>query len=108
RHALREVIACFPVYRSYLAAGTIRDADRKYVQAAVKRAMNRNPAISPSVFQFVRDLLLEPLETAFEEEREERRRFAGKFEQVTAPVMAKGIEDTAFYIYQPLLSLNEV
>jgi (1->4)-alpha-D-glucan 1-alpha-D-glucosylmutase len=109
RHALREVIACFPVYRSYITAGTVRDADRKYVQSAVKRAMNRNPAISASVFQFLRKvLLLESPEPTFEDDREEQRRFAGKFEQVTAPVMAKGMEDTAFYVYNCLLSLNEV
>ncbi len=109
RHALREVVACFPVYRSYLSTGIIRDADRKYVQSAVHRAVVRNPAISPLVFQFVRDqLLLTSPESAFEEERAEQRRFAGKFEQVTAPVMAKGTEDTAFYVYNCLLSLNEV
>src|SRR5207237_4792993 len=104
RHALREVIACFPVYRSYLSSGTIRDADRKYVQTAVKRATARNPAISPIVFLFVRKvLLMEAPEQTFEEDREEQRRFAGKFEQVTAPVMAKGMEDTAFYVYHCLL-----
>ena len=108
RHALREVIACFPVYRSCISAGKIRDTDRKYVQAAVNRATARNPAISPLVFQFVRHVLLEAPESAVEEHREERRIFAGKFEQLTAPVMAKGMEDTAFYVYHALLSLNEV
>ena len=53
-------------------------------------------------------LLLRYPETATEEERAEQRRFAGKFQQVTAPVMAKGVEDTAFYIYNRLASLNEV
>ena len=53
-------------------------------------------------------LLLHYPETASEEERAEQRRFAGKFQQVTAPVMAKGVEDTAFYIYNRLVSLNEV
>jgi (1->4)-alpha-D-glucan 1-alpha-D-glucosylmutase len=109
RHALREVIACFPVYRSYLGTGESHDADRKYVQLAVRRAQVKNPAISASVFNFVRDVLLGRwFEPAAEEELAEERRFAGKFEQVTAPVMAKGLEDTAFYVYNRLLSLNEV
>lgn len=107
RHALREVIACFPVYRSYLACDEIRDADRNHVQTAVKRARLRNPAISGSIFDFIRDVLLFDGRAAAGD-REERRRFAGRFEQLTAPVTAKGVEDTAFYTYNCLLSLNEV
>src|SRR5262249_44412476 len=73
------------------------------------RAMIRNPVLSGSRFRFVRDmLLLKYPEGASEEDRAEQRRFAGKFQQVTAPVMAKGLEDTAFYVYNRLLSLNEV
>ena len=109
RHALREIIACFPVYRSYISAEGIHDSDRKYVQAAVSRAKSRNPAIPAAIFHFVRDmLLLQYPERASEQDRQEQLRFVGKFQQVTAPVMAKGVEDTAFYIYDRLLSLNEV
>src|SRR5690242_19609830 len=98
RHALREVIACFPVYRSYISEEGVHDSDRWYVQRAVSRARSKNPALSGSLFNFVRDmLLLKYPETATEEDRAEQRRFAGKFQQVTAPVMAKGVEDTAFY-----------
>jgi (1->4)-alpha-D-glucan 1-alpha-D-glucosylmutase len=109
RHALREIIACFPVYRSYINGGPIRPEDRKHVLLAVRRARRRNPAISASIFDFVRDMLLLVYpESAIEEDRLEQRRFVGKFQQVTAPVMAKGVEDTAFYVYNRLLSLNEV
>ena len=109
RHALREIIACFPVYRSYISEDGVRDRDRRYVIAAVNRAKRRNPAITAALFHFVRDmLLLRYPETATEADRAEQRRFVGKFQQVTAPVMAKGIEDTAFYVYNRLLSLNEV
>jgi (1->4)-alpha-D-glucan 1-alpha-D-glucosylmutase len=109
RHALREIIACFPVYRSYIAAEGMRDADRRYVEYAVRRAMHKNPAINRSVFLFVRDMLLQQHhDSATEEDCQEQLRFAGKFQQVTAPVMAKGLEDTAFYVYNRLASLNEV
>jgi (1->4)-alpha-D-glucan 1-alpha-D-glucosylmutase len=109
RHALREIAASFPVYRSYISEEGVSDRDRRYVIAAVNRAKRANPAITASLFHFVRDmLLLHYPETANEEARMEQRRFAGKFQQVTAPVMAKGVEDTAFYIYNRLASLNEV
>ena len=111
RQALREIIACFPVYRSYIHNGEITDADRKYVLQAVRRAMLANPALSTPMFHFVRDMLLlrslgpEPDDTQYQADQ---GRFVGKFQQVTAPVMAKGVEDTAFYVYNRLISLNEV
>jgi (1->4)-alpha-D-glucan 1-alpha-D-glucosylmutase len=109
RHALREIIACFPVYRSYITGEPIHPRDRYYVETAVARAKRKNPAISDSLFDFVRRmLLLDYPEGAGDEGRAGQRRFVGKFQQVTAPVMAKGVEDTAFYVYNRLLSLNEV
>jgi (1->4)-alpha-D-glucan 1-alpha-D-glucosylmutase len=109
RHALRDIIACFPVYRSYIAHGTVGPRDRFYVDSAVTRAKQKNPAISASLYDFVRDmLLLHYPEGSTELDRAEQRRFVGKFQQVTSPVMAKGVEDTAFYVYNRLLSLNEV
>src|SRR5206468_8105287 len=104
-----QVIACFPVYRSYLSDEDVHDSDRRYVEQAVGRAARRNPTTSRSLFNFERDmLLLKYPEPATEDDRAEQRRFAGKFQQVTGPVMAKGVEDTAFYVYTRLLSLNEV
>jgi (1->4)-alpha-D-glucan 1-alpha-D-glucosylmutase len=108
RHALREIIACFPVYRSYITDEVV-PRDRQHVDRAVWQAKRRNPAISSSLFDFVRDMLvLRYPEYADEKGRAEQRRFVGKFQQVTAPVMAKGLEDTAFYVYNRLISLNEV
>lgn len=107
--ALTEVIACFPVYRGYVAHGVVRDADRKYVETATRRARARNPLLSRSLLRFVRRMLvLDYPENFSEEDREEQRHFAGKFQQVTSPVMAKGVEDTAFYVFNRLVSLNEV
>jgi (1->4)-alpha-D-glucan 1-alpha-D-glucosylmutase len=109
RQALREVIACFPVYRSYIADDAVRDSDRRYIDLAVRRAIARNPLLSRRVFTFIRDLLVLKFPDSFsEEDSAEQRRFAGKFQQVTAPVTAKGVEDTAFYVHNRLVSLNEV
>jgi (1->4)-alpha-D-glucan 1-alpha-D-glucosylmutase len=111
RQVLRAIIASFPVYRTYIGAGEVREADAKTVMRAISRGMARNPAVSTSIFNFVRDTLLHrsaeggPPDPAYQEEQ---RHFAGKFQQVTAPVMAKGVEDTAFYLHNQLISLNEV
>lgn len=109
RHALREILACFPVYRTYIRAGEISDRDRRFVQMAVAQAKRRNPTIDASVFDFIRDtLLLEYPGSLSEPAQRQRELFVGRFQQITSPVMAKGIEDTVFYAYCPLVSLNEV
>lgn len=109
-HAIREIIACFPVYRSYVTAAQkeLLDRDQMYIGMAVARAKRRNPALSRHVFDFVRDLLLRRLEDRTNLTKEDQMRFVAKFQQTTSPVTAKGIEDTAFYIYNRLTSLNEV
>lgn len=109
--ALREIIACFPVYRSYISDEGVPEADIKRVLRGVRGARTHNATISDALLQFVRDtLLLKPLEPDALDGpyRAEQVRFAGKFQQVTSPVTAKGVEDTAFYVYNRLLSLNEV
>jgi (1->4)-alpha-D-glucan 1-alpha-D-glucosylmutase len=107
--AIREIIANFPVYRTYIGESGVLDRDRRYVEMAVSRAKRRNPATSASIFDFVRNiLLLKYPDNATEAAQAAQRRFVGKFQQVTGPVMAKAVEDTAFYIYNRLVSLNEV
>jgi (1->4)-alpha-D-glucan 1-alpha-D-glucosylmutase len=107
--AIREIIACFPVYRTYVnAREDVGARDRDYIEFAVAEAKRRNPGRPRAVFNFVRDLLLKQADYIPEEEREEHLRFVGKFQQVTSPVTAKGIEDTALYNYNRLVSLNEV
>jgi (1->4)-alpha-D-glucan 1-alpha-D-glucosylmutase len=109
RAALREVIGAFPVYRSYVSQEGAHEADRDMLDTAVRRATARNPLTSRRVFRFIRDMvLLEPSDSFTVEDRAEQRSFAGKFQQVAAPAAAKGIEDTAFYVYNRLVSLNEV
>jgi (1->4)-alpha-D-glucan 1-alpha-D-glucosylmutase len=109
RLALRQVIACFPVYRSYVTSRGVSATDVTHVQAAVNRAVERNPKTDPSVFHFLRDTLLQRLPDGADDiYREGAVHLAGKFQQLTAPTTAKGIEDTAFYLYNRFVSLNEV
>ncbi len=109
RGALREILACFPVYRTYIHEGHVSERDRQFVGRAVAQAKRRNPNVNAAVFDFIRDVLLLQLPPPLDEaDRQERELFVGRFQQATSPVMAKGIEDTAFYRYFPLASLNEV
>ncbi|HEX7813476.1 MAG TPA: malto-oligosyltrehalose synthase [Burkholderiales bacterium] len=105
RQALVEIVAAFPVYRTYIAED-ISPEDRRYIDWAVARARRHSPAADPSIFDFVRSVL--SCEAAGSAPAAEVRRFARKFQQLTAPVTAKGVEDTAFYSYNRLLSLNDV
>ncbi len=108
--AVRETIACFPVYRTYVTPGQpVSDEDRAVIERAVAAAKRRNPAIEESVFNFLRDILvLRFPENLDARARELHEHFVLKFQQTTAPIMAKGLEDTAFYIYNRLAALNEV
>lgn len=103
---LRETIACFGVYRTYITSRGAGPVDQQQIEAAIDRAIARNPWVDPSVFHFLRDSLL--LKFGADELRPCQLEFAGKFQQLTAPATAKGIEDTAFYVYNRLVSLNEV
>lgn len=106
---LKEVIASFPVYRTYITpTDPINDHDRRYIIVAVQNGKRRASGIADVVFDFVERLLLKQTRAATPEECEARARFIGKFQQITSPVAAKGIEDTALYIHNRLVSLNEV
>jgi (1->4)-alpha-D-glucan 1-alpha-D-glucosylmutase len=124
RDAITEVVACFPVYRTYVDEHGWRMEDRAVVARAISLARRRNPAMESSIFDFFREIVLarDPREPpappgqerrggyppADEAEARERLRFSMKLQQYTGPVQAKGLEDTAFYRYNVLLSLNEV
>jgi (1->4)-alpha-D-glucan 1-alpha-D-glucosylmutase len=109
--AVREVIACLPVYRTYVGdSGPEPSAqDRRVVERAVAEAKRRNTVINASVFDFLADvLLLGQPDGLAEADREAWRLFVGRFQQASGPVTAKGVEDTAFYVYHRLASLAEV
>ena len=108
--AVRETIACFPVYRTYLAPGQpVTEEDRQIVETAIAAAKRRNPAMEESIFNFLRDVLLFRFPPNLDAKaRAEHTNFVLKFQQATGPIMAKGLEDTVFYIYNRLAALNEV
>ena len=107
RDALSEVVAFFPVYRTYITPGNVSETDRRHVEWAVARARKHSAAADKGVFDFLRDVLL--LESDGPDEyRTSVAAFVMKFQQYTGPVMAKGMEDTALYRYNRLTSLNEV
>src|SRR6266700_2339964 len=108
--AVRETIACFPVYRTYLTPGQpVSEEDRRIVERAITAAKRRNPAMEESIFNFLRDVLLFRFPPNLDDAgRTAHTHFVLKFQQTTGPVMAKGLEDTVFYIYNRLAALNEV
>jgi len=109
RRALAEVVACFPVYRTYIAGGKVTEQDRRYIDWAVARARRRARAADASIFSFVRRVLLAEIPPNSSPELAAMTwDFAMRFQQLTAPVAAKGVEDTAFYRYHRLVSLNDV
>jgi (1->4)-alpha-D-glucan 1-alpha-D-glucosylmutase len=123
RDMLTEVVACFPIYRTYVDEHGWAPDDRAALERAIARARRRNPAMESSIFDFFREVMLprDPSDVpatgperrggyppADAEEVAARLRFAMKFQQYTGPLQAKGLEDTAFYRNNLLLSLNEV
>ncbi|MEN6585803.1 MAG: malto-oligosyltrehalose synthase, partial [Sulfuricella sp.] len=109
RHALAEVIASLPVYRTYVRDGQISAQDRHDVEWAVARAKRLTEARDVSIFDFLRAALLLDIPSGMNPSYVAAiTAFAMKFQQLSSPVMGKGSEDTAFYRYHRLLSLNEV
>jgi (1->4)-alpha-D-glucan 1-alpha-D-glucosylmutase len=110
RQALREIVASFPVYRTYVDWHRVRPDDRRDIDWAVAHGRRRSERSDLSVFDFLRELLTTDLGRGRVPvlNRREVRRLAMKFQQYTGAVMAKGVEDTAFYRYNRLVSLNEV
>jgi (1->4)-alpha-D-glucan 1-alpha-D-glucosylmutase len=108
--ALSEFVSLFPVYRTYVTRrAEVDDRDRAVVEATIARARRRSPVVDPSIFDFLRDVILQRYPDGLgAAERGEWLEFALRLQQVTGPVTAKAVEDTAFYTYVRLVSLNEV
>jgi len=103
REALKEIVAAFDRYRTFLPYED--EEAREVVQEAIHRALQRNPAAEPTVFEFVEHAIFGELR---EDLQDDQQAWVGRLQQYTGPVAAKGIEDTAFYRYNRLAALNEV
>jgi (1->4)-alpha-D-glucan 1-alpha-D-glucosylmutase len=111
RDVIRETIACFPVYRTYIdERGETTERDHVHINEAIVKAKRRNPDKAPTSFDFLRDILLLRRKDSDDQLDSYRRklRFTLKFQQLTGPVMAKGMEDTACYVYNRFIAVNEV
>lgn len=110
QRAIRQIVACFPVYRTYVSEEGASESDRRYIEWALRLATRHEPELDRSVFVFLYGLLTAELvaqpHSGFS--RHTVLRVAKKFQQFTGPVMAKGFEDTALFVYDRLLALNEV
>ena len=107
--ALAEVTACLSIYRTYIRTLEIPDLAATYIREALEAARPRAPHIPTACFDFVQEvLLLQNLPHVLAGQREARLAFVLRWQQFTGPIVAKGMEDTALYVYHPLLSLNEV
>jgi (1->4)-alpha-D-glucan 1-alpha-D-glucosylmutase len=109
RAVLLELVSAFPVYRSYVTPEHVGRQDLRHIEWAVEKARESYGNRDDGLLDFVRGLLLgQTADDADAGYRARAAELAGKFQQVTGPVMAKALEDTCFYRYVRLLSLNDV
>lgn len=106
KRAWREVIAQLDVYRTYADSDRLAARDRRELSLALARARRAQPQIQPAIFDFIEAVLFGALDERYDTELSAE--IVGRFQQFTGPVMAKGVEDTALYRYNRLVSLNEV
>jgi (1->4)-alpha-D-glucan 1-alpha-D-glucosylmutase len=109
RATLLELIVAFPVYRTYVTEGDVSEQERQHIEWAVSHARSIYEGQDEGILAFIRSLLLFELpDDADYKYRQRAAQFTAKFQQLTGPVMAKSLEDTCFYRYVRLLSLNDV
>lgn len=108
KRTLSEVLALFPVYRTYVNGDGLSEEDRFYVKEVIEEARGRIPLLLNELNFIEKLLLLEWEESLTEEQKALRLHFVMRLQQLSGPLMAKGIEDTLFYVYNRLVSLNEV
>jgi (1->4)-alpha-D-glucan 1-alpha-D-glucosylmutase len=107
--ALEEVTAYLPIYRTYIRDYEVPERERRYLEATIAEARRRRPAPGAAAYDFLRRVLLLQFLPSFTAEKQESwLRFVRRWQQYTGAIMAKGLEDTALYVYNCLTSLNEV
>lgn len=108
KRALAEILTRFPVYRTYITREGISEGDRAYIQEVIEAAKAYTPFLNNELNFIEKLLLLEYEDSLSEAEQEQWLYFVMRMQQYTGPLMAKGVEDTALYVYNRLISLNEV
>ena len=108
KRALAEVLRVFPVYRTYANGDGLSEQDRHYIEEAIAQARERIPLLLNELNYIEKLLLLEWEESLTEEQKADGLHFVMRMQQLSGPLMAKGIEDTLFYVYNRHLALNEV
>jgi (1->4)-alpha-D-glucan 1-alpha-D-glucosylmutase len=108
KRALTEVLALFPVYRTYANAQGMSNIDRQYIHQAVAKSKGRVPLLVNELNFIEKILLNDDQDSLTTEQKEEQLEFVMRTQQLTGPLMAKGVEDTLLYVHSRLLSLNEV
>jgi (1->4)-alpha-D-glucan 1-alpha-D-glucosylmutase len=108
KKAILEVLVQFPVYCTYIDRSGVIDRDRHYIQETIEKAKSKIPQLVKELNLIEKFLLLDYDESFSEEEKTKWLHFTMRLQQVSGPLMAKGIEDTLFYVYNRLVSLNEV
>jgi (1->4)-alpha-D-glucan 1-alpha-D-glucosylmutase len=108
RAAIAELAAAFPVYRTYIDDTGVHDLDRQHLEWAAAAARRRGDVPEPTALDFVVGVMLGAPDEADPGRRDAATAFVRRFQQFTPPVMAKAMEDTAFYRYHRLVSLNDV
>lgn len=105
---IAELVVAFPVYRTYVLPGVLASAgDRRYIGEALSSLRRHPSAFEAELLDVTGDLLYaDPLAASIAPHAASE--FLARFQQLTSPVMAKGVEDTALYCYDRLVSLNEV
>jgi (1->4)-alpha-D-glucan 1-alpha-D-glucosylmutase len=108
KRAIAEVLVLFPIYRTYITSETIQDIDRQRIQAVLRTAKVQNPILQHELTFIEKLMLLEFDDSLTQTEREQWLYFVMRMQQYSGPLMAKGVEDTTLYVFNRLISLNEV
>lgn len=108
KEAIEEVMVYFPIYRTYVSPGVFSVQDHNIIRRGINRAAAENIKLRQELEFLQNVLLLNHEEHLPENIRNEWMDFVMRFQQFTGPLMAKGQEDTVYYIFNRLICLNEV
>jgi (1->4)-alpha-D-glucan 1-alpha-D-glucosylmutase len=108
KRAIAEILSRFPIYRTYINEDGVTAADSPYIQEVIQQAKSHLPLLHHELSFIEKLLLLEHEDSLTPEEQNQRLYFVMRLQQYTGPLMAKGVEDTALYVYNRFISLNEV